>query len=131
MAGIHGIADPALDLHTQHERVQELGAGDGHVFRQRKDCGSDRPRRMDHGLEMRVVEIERVRRHAVEERRMQDVDPLVPSEHARLRGADERGERRQRTVHRLVARRADRAADPVEYRALRFMHDGRRDVLDP
>ena len=62
---------------------------------------------------------------------MQDVDSLIAAEHGRLRGADERGERRQRAIHRLVPRRADGAADPVQRRALGLVHDGRRDVLDP
>ena len=88
VAGIDGVADAALDLDAEHERVQELRSRDRRVLRQREDRRRDRAGRVDHGLEMRVVEVERVRRDAVHQRRVQDVEPLAAAEHGGLRGPE-------------------------------------------
>ena len=45
-------------------------------------------------------------------------------------GPGERGERGDRVVERLVPRAAERAAHPVDDRALRLAHDRRRDVFE-
>ena len=130
MAGIHRIADPALDLDAEDERVEKRVSGHGDVLGQREDRGCNRACRMNHGPEMGVVEVERVRRHAVEKRRVEDVDTLVPAKHGGLRRSHKRQERAQRAVHRFVLRRADGAADPVQHGALRFVHDRGRQFVD-
>ena len=93
------------------------------AFREREDRGSDRPARMDHRLQMRVVEVERVRGDAVHERRLHDVQAVAAPEHGRLARPGKRRERRERAFHRLVAARADRAAEPVQDRARGLMPD--------
>src|SRR5690606_1302248 len=51
---IDGIADPALDLDADEEGGDEVPAGDATRLRHGEERGSDRPRRMDDGLEVRV-----------------------------------------------------------------------------
>src|SRR5436305_13707200 len=78
---------------------------------------------MNDRLQMRVVEIERMRSDAVDERCARDVDALAPSEDRRLW---RRGKLRHRCDCRLgrrMMRSADRAADPVQDRALRLTVD--------
>ena len=74
--GIDRIADAALHLDAEDQRMQEITAGDRLHFREREDRGRHGPGRVDHGLEVRVVEVEHVRAHAVHERRGERVHPL-------------------------------------------------------
>src|SRR5262249_47297514 len=67
-----------------------------------------------------VVEVERVRADAVEQRRARRVDTLAAAEDRSLRRGLEILERRERRLDRCMARRADGAADPVEQRTLRL-----------
>ena len=60
MRGIDGVADAALDLRAEDERVKEVAAGDRLQFRQRENRGRDEGRRMNDGLEVRVVEVQDV-----------------------------------------------------------------------
>ena len=57
---IDRVADPALGLDAEHQRVQEILARHRLHFRQREDGGGDRPGRMDDRLQMRVVVVEDV-----------------------------------------------------------------------
>ena len=120
---IDGVADAALGLHAQDEGVQEIRAADRRAFREREDGGRDRAARVDDGLQMRVVEVEGVRGDAVHQRREHDVEPVAAPEHGRLARPGELVERRERALHRLVARAADRAAHPVQERARRLVPD--------
>ena len=98
-------------------------AGRADQLGERERGRSDRPRRMDDRLQVRVVEVERVRRDAVDQCRARNVDALGTAKHGRLRGGLQRPHRSQSRVRRFMLRRADRAADPVEQRAMRLFVD--------
>ena len=121
--GVDGVADAAFRFDAEHHRVEEVAPGHRAMLREREERRDDRPGRMDDGLQVRVVEVEHVRADAVHQRRVQDVQPLAAAEHRGLRGSRERRERGDRRIERLVTRAADRAAHPVEQRALRFLPD--------
>ena len=84
----------------------------------------DRAGGVDDRLQVRVVEVERVRRDAVEQRRAGDVDALAAAEHRRLRRGRQLLHGGERRLGRRMPRRADRAADPVQERAVRLVLDG-------
>ena len=125
---IHRIADAAFHLDAEHHRVEEVGARLRAVLRQGQQRRDDRPGRVDHRLEVRVVEVEDVRADAVHQRRVQHVHSLAPAEHRGLRRTRERRQRADGGIERLVARSAHGAAGPVEQRPLRFLPDRRRNV---
>ena len=128
VAGINGVADAALHLDAERERMNERAAMHRTVFREREERGGHGPRGMNHRAQVRIVEVERVRGHAVEQRGMQDVDALAASENACLRWPEEGFERGERVFDSRMAGRADRAAHPVQDRALRFVRDLHRKI---
>jgi hypothetical protein len=134
MLGIDGVADTALDFHTEDERMQKRRARYRPPLREREDRRRDRAARMDDRLQVRIVEIERMRRDPVHERRMHDVEPVCASEDGGFGLAGKRRERGERALDGLVAAPADRAAEPVEKRARRLvaylLRDLRGVVLD-
>ena len=83
--GIHRVADAAFRFHAEDQRVEEVATGYRLQFREREDCRRHGTSRMDHGLEVRIVEVEHVRAHAVHERRVERVHPLAPAQHRGLR----------------------------------------------
>ena len=123
VARINGVADAALHLDAERERMNERAAMHRTVFREREERSGHGPRGMNHRAQVRIVEVERVRGHAVEQRGMQDVDALAASEDAGLRWPQEGLERGERVFDSRVAGRADRAAHPVQDRTLRFVRD--------
>jgi hypothetical protein len=128
MRRIDRITDPAFGLDSEDEGVQERIPLDRFPLGQRQDGGRDRAAGMDDGLEMGIVEVEGMRRGAVHERREHDVEPVAAAEHRGLARPRELGQRRERALHRLMARSADRAADPVEKRARRLVPHFFRDI---
>ena len=100
---------------------------DPDVLGERERRRRDRPGRMDDRLEVRVVEVERVRRDAVQERGARHVDALAAAEDRRLRRRRELLHGGERRVERRMARRADRAAEPVHERAMRLALHRRRE----
>src|SRR5260221_13624856 len=82
---------------------------------------------MDHRPEMRVVEIEDVGAKGVERCGIQYVHPLAAPEDRRLRPPSKFRERGQRRVDGFVPAAAERAACPIEQRALGFVVDRYRD----
>ena len=127
---VYRVADPALDLDAQHERVHEVFAADRTVLGEGQDCRAHRAGRMDHRLQVGVVEVEHVRADAVEQRGMQDVEPLAAAEHRGLGCACHRRERGQRDVHALMVRAADCTAEPVDEGARRMVAGGGRDRFE-
>ena len=65
MVGINGIADPALGLDAEHQRVEKILARDRLHLGERQDRRGDRAGGMDDGLQMGIVIVEDVaaRRH--------------------------------------------------------------------
>ncbi len=120
---VDSVADAAGHVDAEHQRVDDIAAARAAVLGQRKHRRGHRSGGMDDGLEVRVVEIERVRGDAVDERRARHVDALGASEHRRLRGGLEHRDGGQRRLGRFVRRGADRAADPVVERTVRFAFD--------
>jgi hypothetical protein len=129
--GIDRVADAALDFGAEDERVQEIAARHGLHFGESENRGRDGPCRMNHGLQVRVVEVEHVRAHAVHERRRERVQALTPPEDGRLRRAGKWREGGDRAVERFVTCPAERAADPVDDRAAGFFQDGFGNVVGP
>ena len=130
MVRIDRVADPALGLDAEHQRVEEILARDRLHLRQREDRRGDRTGGMDDRLQMGVVIVEDVARHAVDEGGVHDVEPLAPAEQRGLLRPGERPERRDRDIDRLVMRAADGDADPVQQRAHAFLaHIGRQVVI--
>jgi hypothetical protein len=80
VARVYRVADPALDFDADDERIHEGGSWNGLVLRQRHDRGRHGARRMDHGAQVRVVEVEGVRRHAVDQRGVEDVEPVAAAQ---------------------------------------------------
>ena len=101
--------------------MQELVALHPLALGERQDGGGDRSARVDDGLQVRIVEIEGVRRGAVHERGQHDVELVAAPEHGRLPRSGKLGERSERAFHRLVAGGSDRATDPVEERPRRLV----------
>ena len=114
MIGIDRVSDPAFGFDTEHQRVEKILAGHRLHFRQRDNGGGHRTRRMNDGLQVRIVIVEDVAGHAVEECRVHDIEPFAPAEQRGLRRSRERRERGHRDVDRLVMRAADRDTDPVQ-----------------
>jgi hypothetical protein len=77
-----------------------------------------------HSLLVGIVEVEHVRAHAIQQRRARDVQPLFTAEKGCLRRPRERSDSGERPVDRFVPSGADRAAEPVEQRTLRFVAHG-------
>src|SRR5207245_589446 len=100
--------------------VDELASARTDVLGQSERRRCHRSGRMDDGLQMRVVEVEGVRRDSIEQRRAGHVDALAATEHARLRGWGELHDGGERGFECGVARRANRATEPGEQRALRL-----------
>ncbi len=117
---IDRVADSALDLGSQDESVNERFPGDRPVLGEREQRRCNRAGRVNDGLEMRIVEVERVRCHAVEQRRVEDVEAFAPTQHGRLRRSREERQRSDGALRRIVVRGPDRAAEPVEDRSLGF-----------
>src|SRR5688572_31896542 len=84
---------------------------------------------MHERAQVRVVEIEHVRAHAVHERRVQAVEALAAADYARLRRAREGRQGCERAVDRFVMRPAERAAHVVNQRADRLAPGGGGYVL--
>jgi len=121
VAGRERVADPAFHLDPEDEGVQQRRAGDRPPFGEREQAGRDRRCRMDHRAQMRVVEVEHVGAHRIEERRGERVGAFAPADDGRLRRAETIGECREQNLHRFVAAAAERGGEEIDERALGFV----------
>ncbi len=126
---IDRVADPALDLGPQDEGVKERVPGNRRVLGEREQRRGDRAGRVNDRSQMCVVEVERVRRHAVEQRGVEDVEAFVPTEHGRLRRSREGRERSDGALYGVMVRGPDRATEPVEDRPLGFASHAFRQLV--
>jgi len=117
----HGFADPAFGFNADHQRFDEVLPAHGTEFRQGQDSRRHRRGRMNGGLCMCIVEIKHMGADAVQQRGMEHVHPLGPTEQRRLVCAKKRRQRCDGVGDGFVLRAADRAADPIEQRAPGFM----------
>ncbi len=129
MVRIDGVADPAFRLDAENQRIEKVLAGNRLYLRQRKNRGRHRTGRMNDRLQVGVVEIENMARHAIDEGGVHDIEPLAAAEQRGLRRAREGRERRDRDLHGLMTRSADRNADPVQQRPHAFLANIRRQVV--
>ena len=123
-------AQPAFDLHADHQRGEEVFAADRLLLGEREQRRDHRSGRMRDGRQMRVVVGVRGRGEAVDHRGAGRIEALAPADHAAasgrgiaLQALDRRRDRRRR-------RAAERAADPVHHRAHAFALHVRREARE-
>ncbi len=120
----NGVADAAFGLDAENECVQQVLARCGPLLGEGEQRRRDRRARVDHGGEVRVVEVQNVGAHRVDERGEQRVEPLAAADKRRLRRSGVRRERGERALDRAP----ERAAEEIEERALGFVPHRRRQV---
>ncbi len=108
------VADAALDLHAEYERVDEIPAGDRLALRHRQSRGGDGTGRMGHGSEVSVVEGERAGTHRVDESGIQCVQFLAAAHYDGCCSAVEFREKFERELDAIVPRSPGCAANPVD-----------------
>ncbi len=101
--GVDRVPDAARDIDPEHDRIDDLPSAGTRVLGERERRRGDRTGRVDDRAQMRIVEIERVRRDAVQHRRARDVDALGASQDRRLRGGRELPDRSERRLDGRVA----------------------------
>ena len=118
---VHGIAHAAGHIDAQHQRVHQRAPAGAGVLGQRQQRRGHRPGRVDDGFEVSVVKVKSVRADAIEQGRAGHVYFVAAAQHAGLGRRLQQAHRRKCGLHRLVLRRADGAAQPVEKSAVRGM----------
>ncbi len=121
MSGRHGVADAALDLHTENECRENGLPRKSSGLRQCEHGRRDRRRRMNDRIRMGIVEIEQIGRNRVDERRGQRIEPFRTADDRGCRGPAERQQRAQRGSDGRVIRRTQRGREEVQDRAFRLM----------
>jgi hypothetical protein len=124
------LADHAADARRQleagDERGERVGAGGTPPFPEREDDRRDGGGAVEHGGQVRVVEVERVALRPVGERREQRARPRAAAHDRRLRLPARRGDHRRDGVGERLDRPADGGAEPVRHRAVRGLDHRRR-----
>ncbi len=123
MPWINAEAHATRDFDAQKKCMQKIFARDRRAFREREDGRTDHAACVYHRLQMRIAEREHIRADAVHECREQDVHALAPAEHRCDARTGKFLKRRQRALDGFVPTAAERAAEPVQQRALRLVRD--------
>ena len=84
---------------------------------------------MHHRAQMRVVKVEDIRRDAVDQRGVQRVELFAAADQRCGARPGELVERGERAFNRFITATAERAAHPVEQRALRLVAHRLRNVV--
>jgi hypothetical protein len=121
MARRNGVADAALDFHAEDERRQHLPAGQLARFCQRKYRRRNRCRGMNDRFRMGVVEIEKIRRDGIDERRPHRIEPFGPADDGRVRRTAEWQQCPQGDRDRRIMGRADGCGEKIQDRPLGLM----------
>ena len=116
----HGEPDAARSLDPDNKRVQQFASGHRTQLGKCEEARCDRPGRVHHRSEMRVVVFEHIGAGGVQESGIKRVWPLAAPDHDRLRRPEERRQHRDGDVHRLVPRATERTADKVQQPAHAF-----------
>ena len=126
---MHGERDLGLDLEPCHVCREKIAAAGARFVCEREEGGEDRHRGMPAKRVVAVVEIERMRRRAVDERGVKGADTPL---HAEQRGAAGcgRAERLQRKARGRLAAAGERHAEVVENADLCPMHCLRRQLVE-
>ena len=114
---IERIAEPAAHFIARDDRGQHVAAGRADHFADRERRRHHRRARMQRGIGVGVVEIERVAERAIEQRRDRRRPGLAVAEHGRVALAVERQRfehLEQRGRRFRVAPRPDRAAEKIQ-----------------
>src|SRR4051812_36114594 len=86
---------------------------------------------MNHGRQVRIVEVEHVGRRAVYESRRERIQPLAAPDDRGLRGAAELFQNGKRVLDGGIAAAAERGAEEIEQGSLRLVAHRRGNVLPP
>ena len=130
---IERVAEPAAHFIAGHDRGQHVAAGGADHFADRERGRHHRRARMQRGVRMGVVEIERMAERAVEQRCHRRASRSCIAEHGGFALAVERQrfqhlEQRRRGFR--IAPRPDRAAEEIQRQHLGALQHLRRDVLE-
>ena len=77
---LHSTGDAAFRFEAKHHRCDKVAPAHAALLGQ---CEQNRKygcRRVNRGGQVRIVEVEHVRAHAVDEGRMHDIEPFCPAE---------------------------------------------------
>jgi hypothetical protein len=118
------IADPAADVDTQSERVQQILAGNRAMVSQRQERRQHGRRRVDNGRLMRVVELEHVAGDRIHQRHVQHIEPITLADHHRLGLAGKGSQYIDQLRYGRIAPPAQARADEIQHRALGLAHHG-------
>ena len=130
-AALHGRADADGALHAGDVGRQHVGAAGALRLADAERGRQARDGRMDDGGEMRVVEVEAVQQHAVDEGRIPQRQPLAVPDHGAGALAAERDRAGQRTLRERIAARREPDADGVEHQLQRALAHRLRHVRQP
>ncbi|GCC48844.1 hypothetical protein chiPu_0033087, partial [Chiloscyllium punctatum] len=128
---VERVAEPAAHFIAGDDRGQHVAAGGADHLADRERGGHHRGARMQRGIGMGVVEIERMSERAVEQRRHRRRPGLAVAEHGGLALAVER--QRFQHLHQRgrrfrIATGADGAAEEIQRQDLGALQHLRRDV---
>ena len=110
----HEAADPTLGLEARGERLDQALAVDAGVFAERQHGRRDRHGRVTTHREIDVVEVERMRHRAIEQRRLPHRHLGAAADDCRLRGAAFVGDVGCKYFGEWFVPRSERHAEPVE-----------------
>ena len=130
---IERVAEPAAHLVARHDRGQHVAAGSADHLADRERRWNHRRARMQRGIRMGVVEIQRMAERAVEQRGHRRRPGLAVAKHGGFALAVER-QRFQHLEQRgrgfRIAPRPDRAAEKIQRQRLGAFQHLQRDVRE-
>ncbi len=133
-AALRHARDARAGLHGGDIRGQQLGAAVPALAGQRQHRGQDADGEVHDAGHVRVVVVEAVHEHAVEQRRVAHRQPAVEADHRRAAAGMPAGERLHRVGAargEVLAARGERTADGVEQQVAGAQADGGGHVLQP
>src|SRR5690554_964823 len=126
MGWVDGIADPALNLHSQYDCVQQLQAADLLHLGNCQNSGRNRSAWVDNRPQVGVIEIEYMGADAVDECSIEDVQSIRTAQNGGGRTTGGLLDGGQGYLHCRMADCAYGHAQPVHEGALCFMKHGIR-----
>lgn len=127
-AALHRRADADGRFHARDVGGEHVFATHAAFLRDAEGGGQASDRRMDDGGQMRVVEIEAVQQHTVDEHGIAQRQALGATDDGRATAATERLAAGQRASREGVGVGRQRAADGVEHQVFGALANGGRDI---
>ena len=125
------MADANARLEARRIGADEVAPTHAAKLDQRKQRGKNRPAGVQHdAAHVGVVVVEHVPHLAVGKRGLHQPELALAAEHARLRLAADRGEHGEKLVDGRMGAAGERAADPVDQAAPRFVHGALGEILE-